>query len=216
MAWILWHVGERGAAREMGRRALAIAEEKGHAPTLAMVLSWLMFHAVCERDTQTILDYNQRLQIVCAERECRYWQPFGAACSEWARFELDGNAGHLEPLLRFTSEFRERYFTSCLILLAADICLRTDRPDQGIELTAKARQFIDRHSEHVWQAEALRLAAEFRLHLSPPETDEARRLLEEAVTTARSQGAVALEQRAAERLAGLEASNGAVRRRRAR
>jgi class 3 adenylate cyclase len=213
LAWILWHVDERDAAREMGLKALAIAEEKGHAPTLAMVLSWLMFHAVCEHDTGTILAYNQRLQIVCAERECRYWQPFGAACAEWASFEVDGDAHHLEPLLRFTSEFRERYFTSCLFLLAADICLRTDRPDQGIELTAKARRFIDRHCEHVWQAEALRLAAEFRLRLSPAQTEEARRLLQEAVETAQCQGAVALERRAAERLAELEASPGAAPRR---
>jgi class 3 adenylate cyclase len=216
LTWILWHVDERTAAREMGSKALAIAESKGHAPTLAMVLSWLMFHAVCERDTETILAYNRRLQVVCAERECRYWQPFGAACAEWASFEVDGNARHLEPLLRFTSEFRERYFTSCLYLLAADICLRTDRPDQGIELTDKARLFIDRHSEHVWQAEALRLAAEFQVRLSPAKTDEARRLLKDAVETARSQGAVALERRAAERLAELDASAGSARRRAAR
>lgn len=210
LAWVLWHLGDDASARDYGARALAIADAKAHAPTLAMVLSWLMFHAVCRRDLEAIAAYNRRLQSVCAERECRYWQPFGSACAEWAGFEVDGDVAHLERLVAFTKAFRERYFTSSLLLLAADICLQKDRPDQGIQLTKDAQQFMKDHDERLWEAEAQRLTAEFLFRLSPGDPGDAQRHLVRAVKTARRQGALKLEQRAAASLANLHAGPAAL------
>lgn len=211
LAWVCWHMGDREAAREHAARALAVADAKGHPSTQAMVLSWLMFHAVCEGDLETIAAHNRRLQTVCEERDCRYWQPFGSACAEWAAFEQDGDMRRLDRLVAFTKEFRERYFTSCLLLLAADICLRNDLIERGLALAEEARRFIEEHDERLWDAECDRLTAELLLRSSRPDGAKAAQLLRRAAKTAARQGAIVLEQRALARLAEIEGRGGGTR-----
>lgn len=204
MSWTAWHLGHSAEAKAHATRALAIGDAKNHASTLAMVLSWLMFYEVCERNTTAILAYNDRLQVVCAERDCRYWQPFGTACAEWAAFQHDGNARHLERLLEAAAQFRERYLTSCLLLLGADICRQLHRTDQGLQLAAAAAQFIEEHDERVWEAECSRCTAELLLQSPAPDVRRARKLLVRALKTARHQEATELERRASATLAALE------------
>jgi class 3 adenylate cyclase len=204
LSWTLWCMGEAESARRQVQDALAIADAKGHPPTIAMVLSWLMFHAVCEQDPDAVLAYNARLQLVCVERDCRYWQPFGAGCAAWAAFRKDGEARWLEWVLASTQEFRERYFTSCLLLMGAGICLELDRTEQGLELVQAARRFIEEHDERIWQAEADRLDAELTASGARPDLASARALARRALETARRQGATALEARAEATLERIE------------
>lgn len=197
LAWTAWHLGDSECARQCAERAIAIAEGKGHPPTLAMVLSWLIFYQVCTRDIDAILEYNRRLQTVCAERDCRYWQPFGAACAEWAAFQRDGSDSHLEPLLVSAREFRERYFTSCLLLLGADLCLTLGRPEEGLEIVGEAARFVEAHDERVWEAECSRYEAELMLlQNTPTRAGRAKRLLQRALRSARAQNSRQLETRA--------------------
>ena len=200
LAWIMWHLGDFDAAERYATQALALADAVGHPPTLAFVLSWLIFYQVCTRDLDDIFDYGRRLQEVCAERDCRYWEPFGIACLEWARFIRDGAPCHLDTLLVAARAFHERYFTSCLLLLAADVCLTLRRPLQGLEAVSAARQFIEAHDERVWECECSRYEAELLLESERPDTGRAKRLLRQSIEVARAQGARALEQRALESL----------------
>jgi class 3 adenylate cyclase len=206
LSWTAWHLGQVEEAKTFAARALAICERKNHAATLAMVLSWLMFYEICEQNVAAVQRYNERLQAVCSERDCRYWQPFGAACAEWAAFQHDRNPRHLESLLESAAQFRERYLTSCLLLLGADICRELDRSEQGLALTAAARQFIEEHDERVWEAECDRLTAVLLLNAPAPDVRRARKLLQRAVKTARHQEAVSLERRAAASLSGVTVS----------
>jgi hypothetical protein len=196
MSWTLWHLGEREQARAHATQALTIAEAKNHASTLAMVLSWLIFYEICEENIDAVIEYNDRLQTVCAERDCRYWQPFGTACAEWAFFQRDGDVRHLERLLDAANHFREKYLTSCLLLLGAQICGRIDRPEQGIEIADCAQKFIEGHDERVWEAECRRVTADLLLQSSKPNKKRARQLLLSAIQVAERQDAHALVQRA--------------------
>ena len=206
LAWTVWHLGDAWEAKRYAAQALAMAEATGHPPTLAVVLSWLIFYAVCTRDLDAIVAYNGRLQAVCAERDCRYWEPFGAACAEWAGFIRDGADRHLEPLLVGAKGFRERYFTSCLLLLAADVCLTLRRPLRGLEIVSAARQFVVAHDERVWESECSRYEAELLLQSERPDIGRAKELLRQASRIARAQGARTLEQRALESLRRLRPS----------
>jgi class 3 adenylate cyclase len=206
LAWTSWHLGKPEEARSHAARALELAEAKNHAPTVGVVLSWLMFYKACEGDAAAILEYNERLQTVCAERDCRYWQPFGTACAEWAGFQRDREARHLDRLLEAVRQFRELYFTSCLLLLAADLCAVLRRPEQGLEITELASRFIDEHDERVWESECSRRRAEFLLQIPGADLQEARQLLLRAMRVARHQEASVLEQRAVEALAALDAT----------
>ncbi|WP_337180576.1 ATP-binding protein [Sphingopyxis granuli] len=209
LSWVLWHIGEKDEGRKAAERAIQIAEGKGHPATLAMVLSWLIFHAVCERDFERINDYNQRLQALCAERACRYWQPFGNACVEWAAFQVDGHEFHLKRLLGFTRDFSEHYLTSCLHLLALEICISLGQFDEGKKNAERAKLFIARHDERIWEAEALRLTGELLLSDPGAADGEARQFLENALRIARRQETLPLEKRA---VAALELAGGMQRR----
>jgi hypothetical protein len=208
LAWTVWHLGQREEAKAYAARALSIAEAKNHAPTLAVVLSWLIFYEVCEKNVDAILDYNNRLQAVCAERDCRYWQPFGTACAEWAAFQRDGEARHLERLLDSTKLFRELYFTSCLLLLGAELCSSLHRPEHGLEIASLAAQFIEEHDERVWEAECSRRRGELLLRTRPPDLQGARQWFLRAIKTAHRQEAYPLEQRAAMNLKELDLQSG--------
>ena len=205
LAWVHWHLGNDAEAAAAADRALATAEAKNHPSTLAMVLSWLIFYRVCARDVEAILDLNGRLQVMCAERECRYWQPFGSACAEWAEYHRDRDPRRLERLIAFSAAFNERYFTSCLLLLGADICLQEGQLDRGMELARSALRFVKEHEERIWESECHRLIAE--LHLRMPEgggLGTARQALARACRIAHRQGAASLKARAADRLAALD------------
>jgi len=195
LSWILWHIGEPEEARKAADRALAIAEGKEHPATLAMVLAWLLFHALCERDVQRIHVYNERLQAICSERACRYWQPFGNACVEWMAFQADGHAFHLKRLNGFINDFSELYLTSSLHIMALEICLELELFEEGMRTSELARDFIELHGERIWEAEYLRLTGQLLL-LQPERRAEAEEYLEGALRVARAQAARPLERRA--------------------
>ena len=162
-----------------------------------------MFFRICARDPAAVLEHNARLQAVCAERDCRYWQPFGAACAEWAAFQNDAEPRHLERMLEAIRQFSELYLTSALLVLAAELCSELHRPEQGLEIITLAGRFIDEHDERVWEAECYRRRAELLLQ-SSGDPQQARQLLVRAVRVARHQEACVLEQRSAARLAALD------------
>jgi hypothetical protein len=209
LSWVNWHLGDLEGANTYADQALAVAESGRHAPTLAMVLSWLIFYAACRHDVAAIVGLNARLQSVCAERECRYWQPFGAACAEWAAFQTDNEVGHLQDLLEHAEGFRERYLTSCLLLLGADICRQAGLADQGLALTRSARAFIEAHDERVWEAECCRLEADIGLIGEHPDVQAATALYRSAIRLARHQKATSLEIKARQGLEQCEARFGA-------
>jgi hypothetical protein len=208
LSWVNWHLGDLERAKKYAVWALELAESGRHAPTLAMVLSWLIFYSVCDHDVSAIAGYNDQLQAVCTERECRYWQPFGAACAEWAAFQQDREIRHLNGLAESAGRFRERYLTSCLLLLGADICRQAKLPEQGLELISSARAFIEEHDERVWEAECCRLDADLQQLKGHPDIQRIGKLYQRAIKLARHQKAESLEQRAIGSLRQFEARYG--------
>jgi hypothetical protein len=197
LSWTLWHLGDVKNSDHWAQRALFIAEKTEHSSTLAMVLAWLIFHAVCRDDVDAIKQYNSRLQTLCVERDCRYWQPFGAACAEWAEFQQDRRPAHIDKLLAYTGAFEENYLTSCLLILAANLCAEAERQEEGMRLASQAQRFIEEHGERIWEAESNRIIG--LLQLSRPNVDArlGAKSLRKALRIARDQGAVQLQRRAA-------------------
>ena len=196
LSWTLLHLGEKTLARQAVDRTLAMAEAKQHPPTLAMVLSWLIFYAMCERDSGAVIALNERLQSVCVERDCRYWQPLGAAADQWARFQQNPQERRLSAFLKHVDEFGENYLRSTLLLLAAQMSDVIGNIEQGLDLVAQARSFMEEHGERLWEAESYRLEAELRLRTA--DADQARivDLLRKAVETAGRQSARPFEKAA--------------------
>ena len=195
LSWVHWHSGNSEQGRREAEHALAMAEALGHPPTLSLVLVWLLFHAVCERDYGRIKSYNDRLQELCSQQLCRFWQPFGRACLSWASFHLTRDPAHLDELLAHTRAFSERYLTSCLHLLAADICDEMGYYEKGLHHTGLAATFMAEHDERIWEAEYWRLTGQLHARWGQ-NISKAQHCLEQALAIARQQKAVMLEQRA--------------------
>lgn len=195
LSWVHWHMGNAEEGRRNADRALETAEALGQPATMSLVLVWLLFHAVCESDHNRITFYNDRLQAVCSKQICRFWQPFGRACVEWASFHATRDPSHLDRLFQHTRAFSELYLTSCLHILAMDICNELGRYEEGLDHARMAEAFIAEHDERIWEAEYWRLLG--LLHARWGE-DRAKgtHCLERALTIARGQQAVMLERRA--------------------
>ncbi|MEH0194346.1 AAA family ATPase [Caulobacter sp. CCNWLY153] len=195
LSWMHWLLGEPEVARAYGQKALAAALAQAHPPTVAFVLCWLIFHAVCDEDVEAVARLNAQLQPLCEERECRYWQPFGSACAEWASFTQDGLPRHLDRLLEQADAFGEHYLKSCLLLLGADMCLSLGRAEHGLDLVDRASAFIAEHDERVWEAEAARMRAELLMLDPAADVSEVAALLKIAGDLAARQHAIALTRR---------------------
>lgn len=205
LAWTLWHLGDEKGAMRSAAQALDIAARVSHPSTTAVVLSWLLFHAVSARDCDRVIALNRDLQAICSERECRYWQPFGSACEEWARFQQDREPERLEQLVTNARQFTEHYLAASLRLLAADICLTLSRTEEGLALTAEARNLIENNGERVWEAEERRYSGLLRLQCDPADRASAAECFRSALDVARRQGAEPLARRAEEQVKHLEA-----------
>ncbi|MFK4794182.1 ATP-binding protein [Sphingobium sp. ZW T5_29] len=205
LSWVHWHLGNAEEGRREADRALEAAKALGHPATLSLVLVWLLFHAVCERDHERIHSYNDRLQALCSEQICRFWQPFGRACVAWASFHSTRDPSHLDQLLEHTKAFSELYLASCLHLLATDICYELGRFEEGLHHARLAATFMAEHDERIWEAEYWRLLGLLHARRSP-DSSEGRHCLEQALATARRQQAVMLERRAQDALEDLPAA----------
>lgn len=205
LSWTLWHIGDDEGAMRSASLALDIAARARHPSTTALVLSWLLFHAVAARDPDRVIALNRDLQAICAERECRYWQPFGLACEEWARFQLDREPERLERLVANARQFTEHYLASSLRLLAADICLTLSRTEEGLGFTEEARELIENNGERIWEAEERRYSGLLKLQRDPADRAIAAEYIRSALDVARQQGAEPLARRAEDLLKDLEA-----------
>jgi hypothetical protein len=189
LSWTVWHLGDPDQSAMFTDRALRLADACGHPATQAMVLSWLMFTAICRDDPASILSFNERLQPLCADHNVGYWQPFGAACAEWALFHADSHPSHLNRLLESASKFRECYLTSILHILGARICLKLGQIERGLQIVAEAKRFIQAHDERIWEAEAYRLQAELLMSLEAADRNQAEECLKTALLIAEAQKA---------------------------
>ncbi|WP_167304713.1 hypothetical protein [Sphingobium vermicomposti] len=195
LSWVNWHMGNTEEGRRKADRAVEMADRLDQPATLSLVLVWLLFHAVCEGDRTRIVAYNDRLQAVCSKQICRFWQPFGKACVEWASFHATRNPAHLDGLLQHTRAFSELYLTSSLHIMAMDICNELGRFEEGLAQARMAEAFIAQHDERIWEAEYWRLLGLLHARQGEDKT-KARQCLERALATARGQQAVMLEDRA--------------------
>lgn len=207
LSWTLWHLGAFDEARRAAKQALQVAEAKSHPSTSAMVLAWLGFHAVCERDPEGVLLHDAELQAICSERECSYWKPLGSAFSEWAKFQNDARPDRVDRLVALARDFEEHYLVSCLLLLAAEMCCDLGWSARGIELVAEANRFVADHDERIWEAECSRLEARLVLASAAPDLKAIRQLARNAARIAKLQQATPLQIRAADLADGLHYDN---------
>jgi class 3 adenylate cyclase/predicted ATPase len=203
----LWFLGYPDQAAENFRRAVALAEQIAHPPTVAHALHHGILYHQLQRDQAKVRAWAGRLATLAAEHRLA----LHGAAETVARGWLLANQGHVkEGLLEL-----RRGSAGCIDLgmltlepyhkaLLAEAHLEAGETSVGLELLEEAMRFADDSGVRYWDAELLRLKGMLLARLSPNGRHQGEEACyREALAVARRQQARSLELRAATSLARL-------------
>jgi DNA-binding SARP family transcriptional activator len=181
--------------------AISLAEDLGHAATLAQPLTQLPWALQINGDAETALIESER--ALEFEAEVVHPQFFGIAHAMrgWALTRLGRNEEGVVELNRaLAEELRSSDIWAAMIgALLAEAYLRQDRPTEARRVLDDAQSLTRAMPSYVFEPELLRIEAEW-LRVAGRE-DNARQLLLRAISTAREHGSWALAIRSALALA---------------
>jgi tetratricopeptide (TPR) repeat protein len=189
--------GESARAVEQMHEAISLGEALGHAATLAQPLTQLPWALQINGDAETALIESER--ALAFEAEVVHPQFFGIAHAMrgWALARLGRKEEGVVELKRALSdELRSSDIWAAMIgALLAEAYLRQGRPTEARDALDDARSLTRTMPSYVFEPELLRIEAEW-LCIGGRE-DDARRLLLQAISTAREHGSWALAIRSA-------------------
>lgn len=206
LSWVLWLQGHREEAFAARDKGITMARALNHSHSLA--------HALClggcildcmdgaEASAQELADATLALG---REHRFPYWVAAATAAQGWILMRR-GKPGAVAMLLDAIDQARAAImeeFRPLLLAMLAEAYAREDRPDLGLKAIDEALARVARSEERWIEAELHRLRGTLLLRTTNAESTEAEASLRNAVAIARSQGALAWEQRALADLAAL-------------
>jgi class 3 adenylate cyclase/predicted ATPase len=212
MSWILWLSGQVDTAVARIAAALQRADQVDHAHSRAYACYYAsVLH--CLRDEPAIASqYAQRCIALAEEHGFRQWLSLARAVRGICLNLLDTSAVALDDVLAALAEHRAGGFqlgTTALDVLLCPLLLQRNRIDSALELIERGLATADRNEERLFEAELDRLKALTLLtRRGPGAQQQAQRLLDRALATARRQKAATLELRAARDLASMLVDQG--------
>jgi predicted ATPase len=206
LAAVLLYLGYPDQARQMGQKALVLAEEVDHASSLAFGLAgagWLSYHG---GDMQTMQSQAEALITLTTEQGFALWLAWGKILRGWAIAEQgnrkDGLAQMREGLSAYLATGATGYYPYFLVLLA-EAYMKMEQTAEGLAAVAEALQRVTSTEERMYEAEIYRLKGELLLQQTPDNHSAAEPCFYQALDVARQQEAKSLELRAAISLARL-------------
>ncbi|MDC7788576.1 AAA family ATPase [Rhodoplanes sp. TEM] len=206
-AWALWLQGDETAATAAASRALTTAAAQNHAPSQAMALGWHVILDILRGAIDSAAEHGGQLRKLSDEHGFAHWRPLGDFGVAWHALLRLGDRAALATMSSAIDDFRRLwggFLSPILWITMAQGHLGGDH-ERGLAAIDAAWSFSASQSEHLWDAEILRVSGEFALAEATPNYDSAIRHFRQAISVARAQDAVALERRAAARLAEVEA-----------
>ncbi len=208
-AWgaiIFWLRGYPDAARRHADRAVSLAHEVGHSPSVIFALGHKANVHQIAREVTPALE-SAEAAITIAEKEgVPLFESWARVARGWALAHLgqaeQGVAQVREGLAMASATGAELWRTYNLAQLA-EACGKAERIDEGLEVIAEALDVVQEKGERWWEAEIHRLKGELLLMQDDPNTVEAQICFERAIEIAHRQSAKSLELRATTSLARL-------------
>ena len=192
-------------------KALSVAREVGHLPTVAFALKQkARFHQMM-REMDAALELAEAT-IAISEREgFPYYLTSAQIIRGWALAEIgqaeQGVRQMRDGLAALTANGVGLWLTNSLATLA-EACGSAGQISEGLDTLAEALDLVQRDGERWWEAEIVRLRGELLLRQSDSNSAEAQSCFERAIQIARKQDAKSLELRATTSLARLLAKQG--------
>lgn len=204
----LWLAGYSGDAFARLEELLALAERLNHLPSLAHALESALRVSHFHRDATRVRELASKL-FALPHDATSPWQTLPLILRGWSLVVQGGAPEGIEEMERGLAAFRAAgmveswpYYQSML----AESYLRVGRAEDALRLISDALAVAT--STAWWIPELHRLRGEGLLALPAPRRDEATASFRRAIAVAQSQGARALELRAAASLYRLAQSTG--------
>ncbi len=203
----LWVLGETDESGRRRGESLALAGELGHPFSLGYALAWDAILQVHRADPVLALAQADAAIALGRVHRMPFWLSLATTVRGWAMAELgEMEAGNAE-IRTGTADFDATgtlLFKPFLLGLQAEELGRQGGVEAGLALVTGALTLVEAQNERWCEAELWRRKGDL-LGLSG-RSDEAAAAFRSALAVARSQGATALEARAASRLTGLEST----------
>jgi predicted ATPase/class 3 adenylate cyclase len=201
MSWALWLLGHADTAITRLDAALKRADAIGHPHSQAYACYYASILHTLRGEFLTAQGYAERCLALSEEHGFRQWRGLARAIRGICVALLNPSSSALEEIRAALDEYRGAGYqlgiTALYVLWCPALLLGRDC-EAALELIERGLATTSRNSERIFEAELYRLKARALLLRGGPDAKtEAQSLLDEALTTARSQNAKALELRAA-------------------
>jgi class 3 adenylate cyclase/tetratricopeptide (TPR) repeat protein len=205
MSWVLWLLGHVDTAITRLDAAIQRADAIGHPHSQAYACYYASVLHALRGELSIAHRYAERCLILSEEHGFRQWQGLARAVRGICATFLDPSYSALEEIRTAMNEYRGAGYQLGLTVLYVLLCpalLLSNQSEAAVELIEQGLATTSRNSERLFEAELYRLKARALLVRGKPDAGtEAQSRLEQALTTARSQNAKALELRVAMDLA---------------
>jgi predicted ATPase len=205
-ALTLWCLGYPAQAVQRSQEALALAQELGHAPSLALaqLFAAVLYHR--RREVPAVQIQAEALLTLATAQQFPLWAGWGACWLGWTQaMQGQGAAGMLQMRQGLAAILATGHLLSqpfCLLLLA-EAAGHAGQAAEGLRLVAEALAAFEASGRGDMLAEAYRLQGNLLLQHTAPDTAPAEACFQQALTIARRQQARSWELRAAMSLSHL-------------
>jgi predicted ATPase/class 3 adenylate cyclase len=206
MSWALWLLGHADAAITRMDSAILRADAIRHPHSQAYACYYASILHALRGELLLAQGYAERCIALSEEHGFRQWR-LAPAIRGICVALLDPSSSALEEIRAALDEYRGAGYQlgiTGLYVLLCPALLSSHKYEAALDLIEQGLATANRNSERIFEAELYRLKARALLVRGAPEARiEAQSLLDQALTTARSQHAKALELRATKDLAAL-------------
>jgi predicted ATPase len=205
-AWVLWILGYPDQARQQSQVALTLAQQLAHP--LSQVYALLLAATLHQhlRDTHAIGEHTEAGIAFSTEQEFQFWKALGTVLRGWLLAQQGQRDEGLEQISQGIKAWRAtgaEMLWPYLLGLYAEVHGNVGHVDTGLRLLDEALTVVDKHDEHLHQAELHRLKGVLLLQQALPDMQQAEACFQQALAVAHHQQAKSWELRAAMSLSRL-------------
>jgi class 3 adenylate cyclase/predicted ATPase len=206
MSWTLWILGHVDEAAARITTALERADAVQHPHTQAYAAYYASILHALRGEPAIAQGHAERCLALSQEHGFRQWLGLSRAVRGICMALLDASSGALNDVMDALEEYRGAGYKLGITALDVLLCpslLLNNQVEAALEMIERGLATASHNSERIFEAELYRLKARGLQASTAPDRARAQSLLEQALSTARSQHARSLELRAAIDLARL-------------